>query len=115
MRSSETNWTAACPSVMPAEARARAHNSSTSCAVGPSASPSDPPGATPSIPITSTSSILTALPSRPVPRSPGLRSLAGPQPRGQLLGVLVVRRHDAAHQLVADHVLLAKAHELDAL
>src|ERR1700730_14016685 len=80
---------------MPAEENASAHSSSISTAVGPR-------GGTASSPITSMS-------------SKALSALARPQLRRQPLRVLAVGGDDSSHQLVANHVLLAKANELDAL
>src|SRR3954447_2777692 len=88
MRSASTNSTATCASSMPAEEAARAHASRTV-------------GSGMAAPMTSTSS--TAAP------------VGRPQVRRRVLRVLGVGRDDALHELVADDVLAAEAHEVNAL
>src|SRR5450631_4001466 len=84
---------------MPAEESASAHSSSISTALGP------PSGASDSMPMTSISSMQCA----------GSGALARTQLGRHPLLVLAVGGDDPPHELVADHVLLTEADELDPL
>src|SRR3954451_13160438 len=100
IRPAATNSTATWPSSTPAEASANATRRSTSFGGGASGPPS---------PMTSTSSTAGL-------RAPAIRGALGrPQLRRGALGVLVVGLDDALDEAVADDVVAAEAHEVDAL
>ena len=83
---------------MPAEANASAHSSSTSTALGPVGRDGVDPDH-------------LDVEHRAAPSA----RLRGAQLGRRALGVLVVGRDDPPHELVADDVLLAEAHEVDSL